>query len=169
MFSYYVLKSYSLCIIVWTVICHLFEQTFPFLSVLEAQILKMIITNCVIGLTMVSGWICQMTFSWKHSIYVKVINRIILNKKNYIDIFHLYSITVISWSFSAVICECSSGSVITRFLAFPTNISTSAIWILWSSHVEHMHSLMPLFPKTFFSKKSGMLCPGLTYNDLVPT
>lgn len=59
----------------WIGLYHPFEGTvFPFLSLLEAQILEVIITSFETRLAGVLGWICLMPFSF----YVKVINKIML-------------------------------------------------------------------------------------------
>lgn len=61
-----------------------------FLSVLKAQILNMIITNCETDLARI--WIFLIPFSWKYLIYVKVINRITLHNLFWFTQLHCVNI-----------------------------------------------------------------------------
>lgn len=77
-----VLKSYRLFVVLCVGLYHTFEEAvFLFLSLLEEQILKVVVTNFEAGVAKVPGWICLISFLWTLSFYVKVINKITLRGK----------------------------------------------------------------------------------------
>lgn len=127
---------------------------------MEAEIVKMIITSSDIGFARVSGWIYLIPFSWKHSIYVKVVNRIILKKKKSFPFTHcnLQSLKIFGssvWMFHHQVLgffhqyECSMDTLV--FFSFYLQELIYRIFThvnVNNLYVENMHSLKPLFQKT---------------------
>lgn len=77
-----------------------------FESAVESQILNVIIINSENHLARVPGWICQISFSWKNSVYVKVVNRIVINKRNTCTHCSLKSLKIFSSSVCMFLRTC---------------------------------------------------------------